>query len=143
MNSKISELKRKKSYPVDIDGEQFFLRYDLNSMELLEEKYGNFEDALSIWTAEGKSPSISDVKFLFYIGLKSNHPEITLEDTGAMLDLSNLQPVTIQLFEALSESMPEGKGDGQGNVLKSTGNISDISGVEQSESQELAQTTSS
>lgn len=100
---------RRGEITLDLDRPRVF-RFDFNAAVDLEEITGHsfMEIAASM---EAGIPRMSDVRAFLYCGLKANDPELTLEGTGAIIglgDLNKLGEILQKTFGA-RENPPTGE----------------------------------
>lgn len=131
MTEKLNELK-KKSFPVVIEGKTYYLRFDLNALALLEEKFGSAEEA----TRKAAEGSAIAIRCFLWAGLKSNHPDMTEEDVGALIDLANLAEVSEEINKAFEQAMPSEGGTEAKNGEAPIGAISDFAPEKQESAKE-------
>lgn len=90
------------------------LSYDLNALATIEELSGGkniFELLQKFQSVEKASQGISfkDIRILLYAGLKSEDPNITIEEAGKLAGLSSISDVVNVIVNAFGVSMPEVK----------------------------------
>lgn len=101
----MSNLKDVKSKIVEItllDGVKRTLKYDLNAMAELEDKYGNVEEAFN----KLEKGSFKAIRSVLWVGLLHEDASLTEQQVGSLIDLSNLQSLTSVLSNALDSDMP-------------------------------------
>jgi hypothetical protein len=96
---------RKKSVEILVDGESYFLRYDLNALVELEDNYDNIEDAFNF--EENPKGAISKLRKVLYVGLKANHKDISEEEVGGMFTVENLAEFQEAIAKAMDAAMPD------------------------------------
>lgn len=83
----------------------FVMKLDFNALAIFEAETGKnaltFMDSMAVIT-----PSVTDLRALFYAGLKRKQPDITMEDVGDMLAecmavLGTVNEVTLPEVEAV------------------------------------------
>jgi len=95
--------KVKPEIEIELGGKKRKLVFDFNALCKLEEMTGKNALDGETW----QQPRASDIRILLWAALLRNEPELTLEDTGAMLTISSLSQVTESLRQAFeSASMP-------------------------------------
>jgi hypothetical protein len=131
-----------KEDTVNINGKDYVIRFTMNSFVILEEEFGSIDEALDamkgipVFDKEGnpvmetiKDPetgeekkeqktrmSIKTIRKFLWSGLVSGQPEITEDEVGNIIDLSNMNEIVKKLTETLTTSLPEvEKGDNQKN----------------------------
>ncbi len=111
--TKLSEMQ-KRSIEIDVDGQLLYLRYDLNALAVLEEKYGDVDKAFNF---EVDSTSIiSKLRFVLHTGLMANQPDMTITDVGSLFTLENLQEFQEAIGGAVEQGMPDEKENESKNV---------------------------
>lgn len=110
MATKLSDMQ-KKSIEIDVDGQILYLRYDLNALAELEDKYGNIDAAFNF--EEDSTNLISKLRFVLHVGLKANQPELSVEDVGGLFTLDNLQEFQEAIGGAVEQGMPDEKAQGK------------------------------
>lgn len=81
------------------------LKFDLNSLCVLEEKFGNIEKALQ----ELERGVMRAVRVILWAGLCHEDPDLTEEDVGKLVNIDNLDMVGIALLKALGEGVEQGE----------------------------------
>lgn len=98
------------------DGNDYTLLYNINAMCLIEDELGvpmsDLEDKL-------QRPSAKDLRAVLWAGLKHKHPDLKLEDAGAIASgVDILENITA----AFSRAFPDApKGDDSGNAVAEAG----------------------
>jgi hypothetical protein len=119
-----------KGVPVKLKGEDYYIKFDLNSFAELEDKYGSIEKAMIKFRGEivkdangvkdeviidkktGKpqlkrSFSIKLLRTILWAGLIHQNPNLTEMEVGAMLDFDDLIPVMEKVADAIDIAMPK------------------------------------
>ncbi|NEZ47927.1 hypothetical protein FDF74_12120 [Clostridium niameyense] len=91
---------------VKLDKERHII-FDLNALCELEEKYNSIDKALERLTPKEGIPKMKDIRYIFYLGLKSDDKELTEEKVGSLINLSNINIVTDVIGSAMMGSLPE------------------------------------
>jgi hypothetical protein len=102
---KKSNLKtiKNKGVNVELGGNEYVLKFDLNAFAELEDVAGNINDVLiSLETG-----SIKAIRALLWAGLQSNENAPTLKEVGSMITITDIQDLSTKLNEALGISLPE------------------------------------
>jgi hypothetical protein len=102
--NKLSKLQ-KKSIEIEVDGETFYLRYDLNALVALEEEYGDIEVAFDF--EEDSKGAIGKLRKVLFVGLQANHAGITEDEVGGMFTMENLNSFQEAITKAMDTAMPE------------------------------------
>ena len=101
----MSNVKDIKSKIVSItltDGVERHLKFDLNAMAELEDRYGSVDAAF----AELDKNSIKAVRFILWAGLIHEDPELTEKQVGSLIDIPYLQSIMGTLNKAFDNDMP-------------------------------------
>ena len=80
---------------LNLEGQEFYLRYTLNSMRMLEKTYGIKIDKLS------EEMDLSMVQALLHVGMRKHHPELSFEEVGDLVDMSTINETVEKISEAL------------------------------------------
>lgn len=101
----MANLKDVKSKPVKItltDGKERTLRFTLNAMAELEERYGSVEAAFE---ALDKG-SIKAVRFILWAGLMHEDESLTEQQVGNLIDIQYMQQLMETVGAAFDNDMP-------------------------------------
>ena len=116
----MANLKDVKTEPVKItllDGVERTLRFTLNAMAELEDRYGSVDAAF----AELDKGSIKAVRFILWAGLMHEDPNLTEQQVGNLIDIQYMQELMNSVETALDTDLPE-----QAEPAKLTdGNVAD------------------
>ncbi len=104
MADKLAKL-RKKSVSIEVDGDKYFLRYDLNALVELEDAYDNIEQAFNF--EENPKGAISKLRKVLYAGLMANHPDMTEKAVGELFTVENLGDFQEAIAKAMDAAMPD------------------------------------
>lgn len=94
---------REKKVPVQVGEKTYNLFFDMNAVASLEEKYGSVDEALGLL----RSGKIEPVRFISWVGFLREHEALTLEQVGAMFDLSQVTGLIGKIYESLFNGFPE------------------------------------
>jgi len=95
------------------DGVERELRFTLNAMAEMEDKYGSVDAAFKKLD-EG---SIKAARFIMWAGLLHyNDESLTEKQVGDLIDLQSMQQIMQSMSEVLSEDMPQKDENGDVNV---------------------------
>lgn len=97
------QIIREKDVTLNVDGNDYKLRFDLNSLATLEENFGSLGD-IHKKLNEG---SILTLRKVLWASLLCNHPEITEKEVGSFVNFVNIQTVQKAINLALGQSFPE------------------------------------
>ena len=81
------------------DGVEREIRFTLNAMAELEDRYGSVDAAF----AEMNKGSIKAIRFVLWAALIEGSPELTERQVGSLIDTQYLQQVMDTMTEALGE----------------------------------------
>lgn len=84
----------KKGTLIKLDRNRY-LKFNLNSIRILEKEHNIAFDKLE------EELSIESVQKILYVGLLKDDPDLTFEEVGELVDMSNIKVVV----EALAESL--------------------------------------
>ena len=101
----MANVKDVKSKVVTItlnDGVERTLKYDLNAMAELEDKYGSVDAAFEAVNAN----SIKAIRCVLWAGLIHAEPELTERQVGSMIDMAYLANLVDTMGEAFEADMP-------------------------------------
>jgi len=113
---KASELKN-KGVKFLLKGNEYELKFDMNTFCELEEVYGDINQAFE----DLQNRKIKAIRALIYSAIKVENENITLKEVGQMLTLSDMEKLGTAINEALQVSMPEAE-ENMGE-LKATPNL--------------------
>lgn len=103
----VRDVKTNSTAVTLLDGKERHMRFTLNAMANLEDKYGSIDDAFnSISGKEGKV-SMSALRYLLWQALKWEDPALTEEALGELIDIKSLKSISQTLGDALKSDMPE------------------------------------
>lgn len=95
------------------DGVEREIRFTLNAMAELEDKYGSVDAAF----AKLDEGSIKAARFILWAGfLHLNDESLTERRVGDLIDLNSLQNIMQSMASAMSEDMPQANGNGEANI---------------------------
>lgn len=84
------------------DGVEREVRFTLNAMAELEEKYGSVEAAFKALD----SNSIKAARFILWAGLMDFDETLTEQQVGKLIDMNNLRTIMDSVADILSDDMP-------------------------------------
>lgn len=84
------------------DGVERTLRYDLNAMAEMEDRYGTVDAAFEAMD----NNSIKAVRFVLWAGLIHEDPNLTEQKVGSLIDMQYLQELMGTVGEAFSADLP-------------------------------------
>ena len=88
------------------------LRYDFNAMIEIDEKYEGVENALNELSADENgrmTKALRTIRYLIYIGLVHEDPELTEEKVGNLLayDRGAITEITGSIMQAFGIALPD------------------------------------
>ena len=101
----MSNVKDVKAKDVTItlnDGVKRTLRFDLNAMAEMEDKYGSVDAAFEVL----EKNSIKAVRFVLWAGLLHEDENLTEKQVGSLIDMTSLVDISKTLGEAFEADMP-------------------------------------
>ena len=99
----VKEVKSKSVPLVLMDGKERHLRFTLNALAELEDKYGSVEAAFNKVEQEG---SVTALRFVLWAGLIWEDEELTEKQIGDLIDLNFMGEMINKLGVALDGDMP-------------------------------------
>lgn len=102
----MANLKDVKSKPVKItltDGIERTLRFTLNAMAELEDKYGSVDAAFKALD----NGSVKAVRFILWAGLMHEDESLTEQQVGNLIDMQYMQELMSTVGEALDSDLPD------------------------------------
>jgi hypothetical protein len=113
----VQDIKSKTVPLVLQDGKERHLRFTLNAMAELEEKYGSIEKAFE---RVEKNSSVVALRFILWAGLIWEDPDLTEREVGDLIDIAYMQELIGTLGSALNSDMPtpEQSNTGAGKLIE-------------------------
>lgn len=102
----MSNVRDVKSKDIEItltDGVKRTLKYDLNAMAEMEDKYGSVDEAFK----KLEQNSIKAVRFFLWAGLVHDDPSLTEQQVGSLIDMRYLSNIMNTLTDAFDSDMPK------------------------------------
>lgn len=99
----VKDVKSKSVPLVLMDGKERHLRFTLNALAELEDKYGSVEAAFNKVEQEN---SVAALRFVLWAGLCWEDEELTERMVGDLIDLNYMQEMIEKLGNALDGDMP-------------------------------------
>lgn len=99
----VKDIKSKSVPLVLMDGKERHLRFTLNALAELEDKYGSVEAAFNKVEQEN---SVAALRFVLWAGLSWEDDELTERMVGDLIDLNYMQEMIEKLGNALDGDMP-------------------------------------
>lgn len=85
------------------DGVEREIRFTLNAMAEMEDRYGSVDAAFKALDAG----SIKAARFVLWAGLLANDESLTEQQVGDLIDINLMNKIMDDLGQALGEDMPE------------------------------------
>lgn len=85
------------------DGVEREVRFTLNAMAELEERYGSVDAAFK--ALDGGS--IKAARCVLWAGLMEAHPDLTEQQVGSLIDIQLMNDIMADISGALGEDMPD------------------------------------
>lgn len=98
----VNDIKSKAVKITLADGVERNIKYTLNAMAELEDKYGSVDEAF----AQLDKNSIKAVRCVLWAGLIHEDPELTEQQVGNLIDIQCMQNLMKTLNTALDSDMP-------------------------------------
>lgn len=89
------------------DGVEREVRFTLNAMAELEERYGSVDAAFKALD----SGSIKATRFILWAGLMEAQPDLTEQQVGSLIDVQLMKDIMEDISSALGEDMPDEHND--------------------------------
>lgn len=107
--SNLHDAKPAKKTITLTDGVEREVRFTLNAMAELEDKFGSVDAAFE----EMDKGSIKAIRFVLWAGLMEGSPELTERQVGSLIDMQYLNSIMDTMTDAISED----------NVATDTNNV--------------------
>lgn len=104
------QVMQDKGEKIELKGQEFDVRFDLNALCELQDKFGDLELAF-----DGLDKGdFKKIRSLLHIALANGEKEnITEKEVGALIDFTNLNVITEALTTAFSNAMPTASEEGK------------------------------
>ena len=99
----IKDVKPKAVKITLTDGVERTIKFTLNAMAELEDRYGSVEEAFK----QLDNNSIKAVRCILWAGLIHEDPDLTEQQVGNLIDIQYMQELMASLGEAFDADMPE------------------------------------
>lgn len=97
------------------DGQPYELHYSMNELIMLEEHTGKpFDLALSDLLGEASVSKMRGMRFMLWLGLQGQRPDITEEQVGALVPAMQLMDIMDVMMIAIGMAMPEPEKNAEG-----------------------------
>ena len=99
------------------DGVERTIKFTLNAMAELEDRYGSVEEAFK----QLDNNSIKAVRCILWAGLIHEDPDLTEQQVGNLIDIQYMQELMASLGDAFDANMPEAEKLPENTELKLDG----------------------
>ena len=100
--SNVGDIKPKVVKLTLSDGVERTLKFDLNAMAELEDKYGSVDAAFEMLDKN----SIKALRFILWAGLVHEDPDLTEQKVGSLIDMQYMSELMSTLGTAFAADMP-------------------------------------
>lgn len=94
---------RDKGVPIQLDKKRH-LKFDLNALCELEERYETIDKAVDVIT---NNPKLKDIRYILYLALSHEDEELTEKQVGKLITIKNINEVINALNKAMNVSLPD------------------------------------
>lgn len=101
--SKLNQVKRKAVKVVLSDGKEREIKFTLNAMAELEDKYGSVEEAFK----QLEKGSIKAIRFMLWASIIDEDEELTERQIGNLIDMNSIKEIMDALSTASDQDMPQ------------------------------------
>jgi hypothetical protein len=98
----LDTVRRKSIKVVLTDGVEREIKFTLNTMAELEDKYGSVEDAFKVL----EKGSIKALRFVLWAALQHENESLTERQIGDLIDMKSMGTLMEALNQATAEDMP-------------------------------------
>lgn len=102
VNLKAAKNIKNKGTSIELNGEEHILRFTLNAMAELEDKFGSVETAFD----EMEKGRFKAIRAVLWAGLLDENPNYTEQEVGSMMDITDMVSLTRALNAAGETDMP-------------------------------------
>lgn len=110
----VSAVKRKDTSITLSDGVERHLKFDLNALAEIEDKFGTVDAGFE----ELDKGSIKAVRFILWAGLVHEDESLTEQRVGSLIDIQYLQSIMQSMGDAMQNDMPESANANAGAAAK-------------------------
>lgn len=104
--SGVADVKRKTIKIKLDDGVEYELRFTLNALAELEDRYGSPQAAFDKLE---KEQSMKALRFILWAGMQSAHPNMTETQVGNLIDTANMQDLMESISSVFDSDMVKGE----------------------------------
>lgn len=101
--SKLNQVKRKAVKVVLSDGKEREIKFTLNAMAELEDKYGSVEEAFK----QLEKGSIKAIRFMLWASIIDEDEDLTEKQIGNLIDMNSIKEIMDALNSASDQDMPQ------------------------------------
>lgn len=98
----VKDVKSKNTTVTLMDGVERTIRFDLNALAELEDRYGSVDTAF----AELDKNSIKALRFILWAGLMHEDDSLTEKQVGSLIDINFMSELMSKLEVAFESDMP-------------------------------------
>lgn len=98
----LKDIKSKNVKITLLDGVERTIRYDLNAMAELEDKYGSVDAAFETLNTN----SVKALRYILWVGLMHEDENLTEQKVGSLIDITSMAAIMSTLGEAFDADMP-------------------------------------
>ncbi len=102
--SSVEQVRNKRTSIKLNDGKEYQMMFTLNSLALLEERYGSIQAAFDKLE---KEQSIIALRTVLFAGLHSCNSALTEQAVGDLIDMENMAEIVESIGTALTNNMPK------------------------------------
>lgn len=110
----VSAVKRKDTSITLSDGVERHLKFDLNALAEIEDKFGTVDAGFE----ELDKGSIKAVRFILWAGLVHEDENLTERQVGSLIDIQYLQDIMQSMGDAMQKDLPESANANAGAAAK-------------------------
>lgn len=114
MKMNVSAVKRKDTSITLSDGVERHLKFDLNALAEIEDKFGTVDAGFE----ELDKGSIKAVRFILWAGLVHEDENLTERQVGSLIDIQYLQDIMQSMGDAMQKDLPESANANAGAAAK-------------------------
>src|SRR5690606_7594772 len=105
-----TKVMKDEGVKIELSGKQFEVKFDLNALCNLQDKFGDIESAFNGL----EKTDFKKIRSLLHIGLANGeHENITESEVGALIDMKNIDVVISALTEGFGNAMPSTDEEGK------------------------------
>lgn len=98
----LQDVKAKKEASLNLGGKTYPLRFTLNAMAEMEDRYGTVEDAFKALEAS----NFKAIRFMLWVGIAHGGVTLTETEVGDMIDMENLPELVKALGSVADSDLP-------------------------------------